>query len=45
MHKSCGKGKEMFHDTEKETYFLPQLVFGRTSPDWGEVHYTKVENA
>lgn len=45
MHKSCGKVKEMFRDTEKETYFLPQLVFIRTFTDWGEVRYSKAKNA
>ena len=41
MHKSCGKEKEMFRDTEKETYFLPQLVFITKFTDWGKVHYSK----
>lgn len=41
MHKSCGKEKEMFRDTEKETYFLPQLVFIMKFTDWGKVHYSK----
>lgn len=41
MHKSCGKEKEMFRDTEKETYFLPQLVFITKFTDWGKVHNSK----
>lgn len=44
MYKSCSKEKEMFHDTEKETYFLPQLALIMKFTDWGKVHYSKAKN-